>query len=49
MGTAGGVAERLRDFRRRSGVDGAVLSTTVPEPDSHVALIGERLITALGS
>lgn len=47
VGTAGAVAERLREFQRQSGIDGAVLSTTVPDPESHVALTGERLITAL--
>lgn len=49
VGTAGGVAERLREFQRQSGINGVVLSTTVPDPDSHVALTGGRLITALGS
>ncbi|WP_067460963.1 LLM class flavin-dependent oxidoreductase [Actinomadura macra] len=48
VGTAGSVAERLRAFQRESGIDGVVLSTTVPDPDSHVALAGERLTAALG-
>ncbi|MFI0366970.1 LLM class flavin-dependent oxidoreductase [Actinomadura sp. 1N219] len=47
VGTAGAVAERLRAFQRQTGIDGVVLSTTVPDPDSHVALAGERLIAAL--
>ncbi|TYK49497.1 LLM class flavin-dependent oxidoreductase [Actinomadura decatromicini] len=47
VGTPGAVAERLREFQRESGIDGAVLSTTVPDPDAHVALTGERLTTAL--
>ncbi|WP_165968889.1 LLM class flavin-dependent oxidoreductase [Actinomadura sp. KC06] len=48
VGTAGAVAERLRAFQRETGIDGVVLSTTVPDPDSHVALAGERLTAALG-
>ncbi|WP_171063959.1 LLM class flavin-dependent oxidoreductase [Actinomadura soli] len=48
VGTAGGVAERLRAFQRETGITGAVLSSTVPDPESHIALAGERLIAALG-
>lgn len=47
VGTPGAVAERLRGFERESGIGGVGLSTTVPDPDTHVALAGERLTTAL--
>ncbi|WP_405097312.1 LLM class flavin-dependent oxidoreductase [Micromonospora sp. NBC_01412] len=43
VGTPGEAAERLRVVEEKTDIEGIVLTTTVPDPMTHVALIG-RLV-----
>ena len=49
VGTPAGVSPRLTQVARRVGLSGFILSCTVPDPLTHVRLLGEELLTLLNS